>query len=44
MAEQLICNQQVVGSSPIASSRKKFLILKMERCLLNSGGQAIRAF
>jgi hypothetical protein len=26
MAEQLICNQQVVGSSPIASSEKKFFI------------------
>ena len=23
MAEQLICNQQVAGSNPIASSRKK---------------------
>ena len=33
-AEQLICNQQVVGSSPIASSRQKFAILSDAQMLI----------
>ena len=29
MAEQLICNQQVVGSTPITSSNKKHLLAQV---------------
>ena len=44
-AEQLICNQQVVGSSPIASSMQKNCLggdtITKQRSLVGSAGQGI---